>query len=316
MKAHQAEHAVATLCRVLKLSRSGYYAWARRKPSARAQRDEEVLAAIREEHLGSLGIYGAPRIQEMLRRRDIKVGRKQVARLMRDAGLVGVTRRPKHRTTVRDERARPAADLVDRDFTADGPNQVWVADITHIPTRAGTFYLAMVLDVWSRKVVGWATAAEMPAELVVAALDMAVARRRPRRVIHHSDQGSQYTSLAFTKRCEALDVQVSMGSVGDCFDNAMAESFFATLEVELLALVGKFPTHEAADAQVFAYIEGFYNTRRLHSALGMRSPLEFEREAAKSTAIPNNPQAVSLPPGPPSAHPVAVVPDEALQTTT
>ena len=316
MKAHQAEHPVATMCRVLGLSRSGYYAWVDREPSKHAKRDAEVLAAIRAEHLESKGIYGAPRIKEMLRRRDIKVGRKRVARLMRDAGLVGVTRRRKHRTTVRDEGSRPAPDLLDRDFTADGPDQVWVADITHIPTRAGAFYLAMVLDVWSRKVVGWATASEMPAELVVAALDMAVARRRPRKVIHHSDQGSQYTSVAFTKRCKAHDIEVSMGSVGDCYDNAMAESFFATLEVELLALVGTFPTREVADAQVFAYIEGFYNTRRLHSSLAMRSPVEFERDAAKSAAIHNNPQAVSLPPGPPSAHTGAVVPGGAPQATT
>lgn len=311
MKAHQAEHPVATSCRVLGLSRSGYYAWASRKPSAHAKRDEEVLAAIKEEHLASKGIYGAPRIQEKLRRRGIRVGRKRVARLMRDAGIIGVTRRRKHGTTRRDEAARPAQDLVEREFVADGPNQVWVADITHIPTRSGTFYLAMVLDIWSRKVVGWATASEMPAELVVAALDMAVACRRPTRVIHHSDQGSQYTSLAFTKRCATLGVEVSMGSVGDCYDNAMAESFFATLEVELLALVGKFPTHEAADAEVFAYIEGFYNTRRLHSALGMRSPVEFERDAAKSPAVRSDPQVASLPPGPPSSQAVTRVPGPA-----
>lgn len=249
MKAHQAEHRVATMCRVLRLSKSVYYAWLGRKPSARRARSAELLAAIREEHLDSHGIYGAPRIHEKLRRRDLKTSRKRVARLMRDAGIVGVTRRFK--TTVRSEEAKPAPDLVDRDFTATGPNQLWVADITHVPTRQGSRYLAMVLDVWSRKVVGWATSDEMPAELVIQALDVAVARRRPEQVVHHSDQGSQYTSLAFTKRCKALEVQVSTGSVGDCYDNAMAESFFATLEVELFALVGTFRTHEAADAHIF-----------------------------------------------------------------
>jgi transposase InsO family protein len=316
VKANRADHAVETLCVVLNLSRSGYYAWLARGRSSHVRRDEELLGAIREEHIASRGIYGAPRIRAMLGRRGLKTSRKRVARLMRDAGIVGVTRRFKHSTTVRDPGARPAPDLVDRDFTADGPNQLWVADITHTPTRSGTLYLAMVLDVWSRKVVGWATGTRMPAELVIAALDMAIARRRPDSVIHHSDQGSQYTSLAFTSRCKALDVQVSMGSVGDCYDNAMAESFFATLEVELLALVGTFRTHDIADAHVFEFLEGFYNTRRLHSSLGMRSPVEFEQDALESPAVHNNPQAVSLPPGPPSALPGAEVPVGAPQATT
>ena len=303
MKAHQAEHTVVIQCRVLQLSRSGYYAWLRRGPSERVRDDEELLAAIRAEHLASRGIYGSPRIRAMLKRKGRAVSRKRVARLMRRAGIVGVTRRWKHRTTVRDPKARPAPDLVDRDFTADGPNKLWVADITHIPTRSGALYLATVLDVWSRKVVGWATAPDMPADLVIAALDMAIARRRPTRVVHHSDQGSQYTSLAFSKRCRAHDVLVSMGSVGDCYDNAMAESFFATLQAELLGLVGLFATREEAEAQLFWFLEGFYNTRRLHSSLGLRSPVEFERDAAKSTAIHDNPQVASLPPGPPSIGP-------------
>lgn len=316
MKAHQADHAVATTCRVLQLSRSGYYAWLARGPSAHALRDDELLGLIRKAHVGSRGIYGAPRIRAVLRRQGVHASRKRVARLMREAGIVGVTRRSKHRTTVRDDKQRPAPDLVERNFTADGPNKLWVADITHIPTRAGTLYLAMVLDVWSRKVVGWATGSSMPAELVIAAFDMAVARRRPSEVVHHSDQGSQYTSAAFTKRCKALGAHVSMGSVGDCFDNAMAESFFATLEVELLALVGTFRTHAVAEAHVFEFLEGFYNTRRLHSRLGMRSPVEFEQDASKPPAVHSNPQAVSLPPGPPSALPAAVVPVGAPQATT
>ena len=192
---------------MLGLSRSGFYAWASREPSSRQLQDDQLLDAIRQEHLDSRGIYGAPRIRAKLEDRGHRVGRKRVARLMRGAGLVGVTRRRKHRTTVRDPRTRPATDLLDRRFVASGPNEVWVADITHVPTRSGPLYLAIVLDVWSRKVVGWATAHEMPAELVVAALDKAVTARRPREVVHHSDQGSQYTSLAFTKRCEALGVR-------------------------------------------------------------------------------------------------------------
>jgi putative transposase len=316
VKAHQAEHRVVTMCRVLVLSKSGYYAWLRRKPSARKKRSAELLAAIREEHVDSRGTYGSPRIYGRLVRRGLETSRKRVAGLMRDAGIVGISRRPKFKTTVRSESAEPAADLVDRDFTASGPNELWVADITHVPTREGARYLAIVLDVWSRKVVGWATSDEMPADLVIQALDMAIARRRPTSVVHHSDQGSQYTSLAFTRRCKALGVRVSTGSVGDCFDNAMAESFFATLEVELFRVVGLFPSHEAADAHVFWFIEGWYNTRRLHSALGMRSPVEFERDESRSAALRSRPQAASLPPGPPSALPEAGVPGELAQATT
>lgn len=188
MKANQADHSVALMCRVLELSRSGYYAWLSRGPSARTTTDAQLLSAIREEHVASRGIYGAPRVHAMLKRRGMTTRRKRVARLMRDAGIVGVTRRSKYRTTVREPGTRPAPDLVDRAFEAEGPNQLWVADITHIPTRSAPLFLAMVLDVWSRKVVAWATSTRMPAELVIAALDMAVARRRPRDVVHHSDQ--------------------------------------------------------------------------------------------------------------------------------
>ena len=300
MSANQADHDTAAMCRLLGLSRSGYYAWRAHKPSPRSLRDAELLVAIREEHLASLGIYGAPRIHAMLRRRGLKVSRKRVARLMHEHGLVGVTRRFKWRTTTPDRDATPAPDRVDRKFTADGPDKLWVADITHIPTHAGSMYLATVLDVWSRKIVGWAVDEKMPAELVVAALDMALARRRPTGVVHHSDRGSQYTSLAFTKRCRAHDVRVSMGSVGDCYDNAMAESFFATFEVELLRLVGPLKTKTSAINATINFLEGFYNTRRLHSSLGYRSPTEFERDEKKSTGIHNYPQAVGLPPGPPS----------------
>ena len=278
MKAHQAEHAVTLMCEVLDISHSGYYAWLRRPPSTRQVADQRLGAAILEEHLDSKGIYGAPRIRAQLARRGIRTSKKRVARIMREHCIVGVTRRSKYRTTTR-ANARPAPDLVDRSFTADGPNQLWVADITHIPTRTRPLFLAMVLDVWSRKVVGWATATEMPAELVVDALEMAVARRDPAAVVHHSDQGSQYTSLAFSSRCRELNVTLSMGSVGDCFDNAMAESFFATLECELLGLSGPFADPADAEARVFEFLEGFYNTRRLHSRLGYRSPVEFERAA-------------------------------------
>jgi len=303
VRAHQAEHAVALMCEVLGLSRSGYYAWSRRVPCARAVEDVILLNAIREEHLASRGIYGAPRLQAMLRRRGHHVSRKRVARLMRAAGIVGVTRRRwKHGTTVRDKSARPAPDLVERKFTADGPDRLWVSDIKHIPTLTGTLFLATVMDVWSRKVVGWATSTGMPAELVIAALDMAHARRRPPPdVIHHSDQGSQYTSLAFTERCRVLGVKRSMGSVGDCFDNAMAESLFATVETELVQLVGHLPLDQA-EAEVFSFFEGFYNTRRIHTSLGDRSPVEFER-LMTTQPVKTHPQLMSLPPDPPRSSP-------------
>jgi putative transposase len=206
----------------------------------------------------------------------IRVSRKRVARLMREAGLQGVSRRRWAVTTVRDRHSRPAPDLVDRHFSAESRDQLWVADITYIPTGSGFLYLAVVVDVWSRRVVGWAMATHLKADLVVAALNMAVGQRRPSAVIHHSDQGSQYTSVAFGQRCQEKGVRPSMGSVGDCFDNALCESFFATLECELLDR-HRFRTQADARMAVFDFIESWYNLRRRHSALGYLSPAEFEK---------------------------------------
>ncbi len=290
MKAHQADHAVSTMCRVLGLSRSGYYAWLRRAPSTHAVADAELLDLIRKEHLESHGIYGAPRIHAALRRGGVRVAKKRVARLMRAAGIRGITRRRfKTPTTQRDPRRRPAPDLVDRQFEASGPNELWVADITELPTGQGRMFLAMVLDVWSRKVVGWALDTYMRADLVIRALEQAYSTRRPSAVVHHSDQGSQYTSVAFTTRCDALDITLSMGSVGDCYDSAMAESFFATFEVELRRLFGRPPTYRDARRRVFAFIEGFYNHRRVQSSLGYRPPTEFEALAASIPAASPRP---------------------------
>jgi putative transposase len=212
-------------------------------------------------------------------------------------------RRRRRSTTSRDPVSRPAPDLVNRKFTADRPDQLWVADITHVPTRAGALYLATVTDVWSRKIVGWALDEAMPAELVARALEKACAARRPKRVIHNSDQGSQYTSALFSKRCAEHNVVQSMGTVGDCYDNVMAESFFATLEVELFGAVGVFRSHDDAQQQIFTYIEGFYNTQRPHSALGHRSPQRFEADAQKSRVIHSKAEVISLPPGPPPSLP-------------
>ncbi len=277
MSAYRAEHAVATMCRVLEISTSGYYAWQSRSPSKRAVNDAVLQAEIEAIHCRSRATYGVPRVHAELRAEGTRVGRKRVARLMRRAGLEGASRRKRAFTTTKDRDARPAPDLVERDFSSVGPDRLWIADITYIPTWAGFLYLAVVVDAWSRKVVGWAMATHLRTELVLDALNMAIGQRRPADVIHHSDQGCQYTSIAFGLRCKQAGVWPSMGSVADCYDNAMCESFFATLECERL---DQKPLHTQAEARmaVFDFIEGWYNPHRRHSALGYESPNAFERE--------------------------------------
>ena len=267
---------VATMCRLLGVSTSGYYAWHGRAPSAHADSDAALLERIREIHRISRETYGAPRIHAELTAQGHAVSRKRIARLMRNAGLAGISRRKGTRTTVRDARARAAADLVERNFTAEAPDQLWVADITYIPTWAGFLYLAVVLDVFSRRVIGWSMANHLRTRLVLDALDMALWQRRPDGVVHHSDQGSQYTSIDFGNRCRVAGVRPSTGSVGDCYDNAMCESFFATLECELLDR-RRFRSHAEARMAVFEFIEGWYNPHRRHSAIGYLSPINYER---------------------------------------
>ena len=277
MKTNQADFPVRAMCRVLDLSPSGYYAWLDREPSARAKQDEKLTKRIEAVWLENRRVYGRPRIYADLKEAGERVGEKRVGRLMKRAGIQGVSRRRRGtKTTKRNEDARPAPDLVERNFSADGPDQLWVADITYIPTWAGFLYLAVVLDVWSRRVIGWSMATHLRTELVLDALNMATWQRRPERVIHHSDQGTQYTSIAFGLRCKEVGVRPSVGSVGDAYDNAMCESFFATLECELLDRQ-RFATQAEAKMAVFDFIEGFYNPRRRHSALGQLSPLNFER---------------------------------------
>jgi putative transposase len=276
VKAHQAVYPITTQCRVLGVSTSGYYAWLKREPSEREAANAALLEAIEEIHEWSDGTYGAPRMTEELKARGHDASENRVARVMREAGIEGVSRRRKTRTTVRGQDSRPAPDLVDRDFTATGPDQLWVADITYVATWAGFLYLAVVLDVWSRRIVGWAMATHLRTELVLEALDMALWQRRPEAVIHHSDQGSQYTSLAFGRRCELMGVRPSMGSVGDCYDNAMCESFFASLECELIDRRA-FRTPAEARMELFRYIEGWYNPHRRHSSLAYESPVNFEK---------------------------------------
>lgn len=278
MSAHQAEFPIRTMARVLKVSASGYYAWRNRPASPRAMADADLIRRIRTAHVASRGTYGAPRIHAELKAAGMAVGKKRVARLMRAASLAGVSRRRRQATTRRDPAHHPASDLVRRNFAATGPDQLWVADITFIPTLAGFLFLAVVLDAWSRRIVGWAFASDLKTRLVLDALDMALAARRPASVIHHSDKGSQYTSVAFGSRCKDAGVRPSTGSVGDAYDNAMCESFFATLECELLDRL-RFRSHAEARMKVFYFIEGFYNPARRHSALGYRSPIEYERKS-------------------------------------
>ena len=280
----EARYPVRILCTALGVSPSGYYAWRSRGPSARAVSDAALATEIRRSHARSRGTYGVPRVHADLAEAGHHVSRKRVARLMRRDGLAGVHRRRFVRTTIRDEHAAPFPDLVDRDFSAEGPDRLWVADITELPTRSGSCYLASIVDAFSRRVVGWSMATHMRAELVTSALDAAIVRRRPGSgLVHHSDHGSQYTSLAFGRRLRESRIAASMGSVGDCYDNAMVESFFATLETELIDR-SDWASPAEAKAAVFEFIEVFYNRIRRHSSLGNLSPEQFE-ERYRSTPV-------------------------------
>jgi len=278
--AKRAEHSIQIMCRVLGVSRSGFHAWASRDPSARALADEELTTRIGAIHTGSRCTYGSPRVHAELRLEDgVLVGRKRVERLMRQAGLSGQLKRRQGNTTVRVQGVRTAPDLVERDFDPTTTNRLWCADITYIRTWEGWLYLASVMDCFSRRIVGWALADHMRKELVIDALEMAVARRHPDRgVIHHSDKGSQYTSLIFTRRCRTVGIDISMGSRGDCFDNAVLESFHASLKKDLIHR-RSWPTKAEARTAIFDYIEAFYNRRRRHSTLGMLSPVDYENAA-------------------------------------
>jgi putative transposase len=277
VKAHQARWPIALQCRVLEVSTSGYYAWLKRPLSCRARVDDAIGDAAEVYFERSRCTYGRPRLQADLRDAGMQVSNKRVARIMRERSIHGASRRKGFITTLRDRDARPAPDLVDRKFVAAAPDQLWVADITYVPTLAGVLFVAIVLDVFSRRVVGLATATHLRTQLVLDALDTAIHQRRPTNVIHHSDQGCQYTSIAFGNRCREAGVRPSMGSVGDCYDNAMCESFNATLECELLVRHRFQATGEAALA-VFDFI-GWYNTQRRHTGLDMLSPANYEKRS-------------------------------------
>lgn len=279
MKAHQAIWPIATQCRVLGVSTSGYYAWLKRPLSEHAQADAAIGDTLEVYFDRSRSTYGRPRLAADVRDAGIRTSDKRLARLMRERNIHGASRRKGFTTTTRDKDARPAPDLVERNFTANAPDKLWVADITYVPTLTGFLFVAIVLDVFSRRVVGWAMAGHLRTELVLDALDMAIHQRKPRDVIHHSDQGCQYTSIAFGKRCKQAGVKPSMGSVGNCYDNAMCESFNATLECELLA-EHRFHNRREAALAVFDFIEGWYNPHRRHTSIGNISPAEYERSQA------------------------------------
>lgn len=282
---------VATACRVLNVSTSGYYTWRDRPISGREQANLELVEVIKTIHADSRGTYGAPRVHAELRlgAPQLAVSRKRVERLMRVHGIVGVHRRRRGGVTRRDPEATPNDDLVERRFRAERPDQLWCCDITQHRTGEGWLYCAVVLDVYSRRVVGWSIADHLRAELVVDALDMACWRRKPAgqhaggSTVVHADHGSQYTSWAFGQRLRTAGLLGSMGSIGDCFDNALAESFFSSLQVELLDRQSWSTRQQLANA-IFEWIEAWYNPRRRHSALGYRSPIEYENLQPTATA--------------------------------
>ena len=276
----RAHHPVATICRCLGVSPSGYWAWARRGPSGRALGDAALGDRIAAIHRDSRGTYGAPRIHAELRRRGRRHGRKRIARLMRHAGVHGRAPRWWKKTTIPDPAAAGRADLIGRDFTAGAAaiNSRWCGDITYIRTWEGWLYLATVIDIASRRVVGWATADHLRTDLVDQALTNAVTQRRPEAgVVFHSDRGCQYTSAQYAALADGFGVTLSAGRTGQCWDNALAESFFATIKGELLDR-RSWATRAAAHRAIFEYIEGWYNLRRLHSALGYRSPADYEND--------------------------------------
>jgi putative transposase len=290
IEAEKANHPISLMCRMLGVSRSGFHAWLRRPPSDRELSDAWLLEQVRQIHSDNRGVYGSPRVHAELRlARGIRVGRKRVERLMRQAGLSGLIAKRRGRTTIRVPGVRVADDLVGRQFQPSAPNVLWVADITYLRTWEGWLYLAAVQDAFSRRIVGWSMADHMRSDLVVDALQMAIARRQPEAgLIHHSDQGSQFVSLAFGQAAGKAGIARSMGSRGDCYDNAVAESFFATLKKELIRR-RSWPEREELRREVFDYIEIFYNATRRHSTLGMLSPIRYEeRHSLKQQNNDNN----------------------------
>jgi putative transposase len=277
IRAHEEDFQVRRMCRVLAVGRSGYYAWRQRKPSSRAQANQALLALIASEHQASRTTYGSPRIQAALRRKGMRYGRHRIARLMRSHQIVARHKRKwRPTTTQRAPGVLPAPNVLAQDFTASAPNEKWVSDFTYIETQQGWLYLAVVLDLYSRRVIGWSMRQTMDTELVLAALRMALRDRQPAAgVLHHSDQGSQYTADTYCAMPTAALAQLSMSRGGNCYDNAVIESFFATLKTE--CVTDPFPTRALARTTIFEYVEVWYNRQRMHSSLGYLSPVEYEK---------------------------------------
>jgi len=285
IRAEKAAYPVVLLCRVLGVARSGYYAWARREVSARAAADQTLTARIARIHEESRRTYGAPRVHAALRASGVRCGSRRVARLMRAAGLVGRRRRRRARTTVADPARSAAPNLVARDFAAPAIDRLWIGDITYVPTWEGWLYVAVLLDACSRRVVGWAMADHLGTELAADALMMALrARRPPAGLVRHTDRGCQYTAHDYQALLTRRGVVASMSRSGDCYDNAMAESFFSTLKAELID-ARPWPTRRAAQQAIFEWIEVFYNRQRLHSALGFQNPVTFELALATEAQV-------------------------------
>ena len=277
MVAHETDFQIKRMCRALEVQRSGYYAWRKRRPSTRAQANQALLELIKTEHKNSRKTYGSPRLYVMLRRKGVRCGRNRVARLMRLHGITALKRRRYHPlTTQRQPGVIPAPNRLNQDFSASVPNQKWVSDFTYIETAEGWLFLAVVLDLFSRKVIGWAMSQKMDTALVETALRMALlGRRPPAGLLHHSDQGCQYTSATYRDCLNAALAQLSMSRVGNCYDNAVMESFFGTLKTE--CVTSPFLTRALARTTIFEYIEVWYNRQRLHSTLGFHSPVDFEQ---------------------------------------
>jgi putative transposase len=275
--AHASEYPVALRCRVLGLARSGYYAWRQGSLNAREQRDQQLTSQIQTIFTDSRRTYGSPRVHAELKAQGIHCARKRVARLMRQAQLCARARRPRVRTTDSRHKEPIAPNLLSRRFEAEAPNQVWVADITDLPRREGWLYLAVVLDLFARRVVGWSMQPSLERGLVLTALSHALQRRQPQPgLLHHSDRGNQYASAEYQALVRQAQMRCSMSRKGNCCDNAATESFFATLKTELLGSL--FDSHAAARSAVFDYIERYYNRVRLHSTLGYCSPMAYERQ--------------------------------------
>jgi len=284
IQAEKASYPVEVLCRVLAVARSGYYAWCRGPIGARAQQNQWLLTHIRAYYHASRGRYGSPRIHHDLRAHGLRVGRHRVARLMRLHGLRSVSRR---RAWTRPKIAAPdvvAANTLQRAFAATRPNEKWASDITYVPTCQGWLYVAVLMDLYSRRIIGWAMDEQMTTTLTLNALEMALQQRPvPVGLLHHSDRGSQYGAVAYQQQLATRGIRCSMSRPGNCWDNAVVESFFATLKTELFSGEHAYRTRQEARTAIFEYVEGFYNRTRRHSALGYLSPAEFERRATHST---------------------------------